>query len=310
MKSEIQAGMIDIVVYTMEGKELPVVTRADSSVAELTEIVNDALRLSPDKVAKLVTTDATLLEPASSPLTAFGITSGAKLTATIQPTKKTERRRSRSPSFQEFSRLVHPRSWLPNWRSDIFSATGLTLPRFLCLCSRDGSECIYGQYGGCSHHADLTQNPWKIPRYANDSSRIAARKVEEHRKARKQDPTYTKSEEDCPDFDEDDTTDREGSDEREEPPRRDMAEDNAKVSGSNTEPRSENRDRGIENNIDDVGKQTDERCDAVRRVFITDTKEEMPPSTFRLVKMDRKTPSTSSRLFASAVKGISKNQCK
>jgi len=47
------------------------------------------------------------------------------------------------------------------------------LPRYLCRCSADGSWCDYGACGGCSHHDDISRNPWKIPLYSNSAAKQA-----------------------------------------------------------------------------------------------------------------------------------------
>jgi len=86
------AEKIEIIISDLGSTEVTILMCPNCSLAELTDEVNSAFGLGSDKVAKLVTADAKLLEHPSSSLTDLGITSGTRLTATVQLAEMTIRR--------------------------------------------------------------------------------------------------------------------------------------------------------------------------------------------------------------------------
>ena len=60
--------------------------------------------------------------------------------------------------------------------------SGLSMPRWLCRCSDQGSSCDYESSGGCSHHYDISQNPYKISFYSNSRAIWVAKQLEERKK--------------------------------------------------------------------------------------------------------------------------------
>ena len=60
--------------------------------------------------------------------------------------------------------------------------SGLSMPRWLCRCSDQGSRCDYESSGGCSHHYDISQNPYKISLYSNSRAIWVAKQLEEQKK--------------------------------------------------------------------------------------------------------------------------------
>ena len=82
--------------------------------------------------------------------------------------------------------VVRDRSRSPKQKGPVEKSvntdSGLSMPRWLCRCSDQGSRCDYESSGGCSHHYGISQNPYKISFYSNSRAIWVAKQLEERKK--------------------------------------------------------------------------------------------------------------------------------